>query len=69
MYYHMRQVLKRLQAPLPYDSGFNVANNPYGSEGFFKLSENYGVPHDPIGYWDEKFLSTYQQGVSWPLIT
>ena len=66
MYYHMRQVLKRIQVPLPYEFGFNAADNPYSSEGFFKLWEDYGVPHDPMRYWDEKFYWTYQQGVSWP---
>ena len=47
VFYHMRGVLKRLQVPLPYKSGFNAANNPYSIEGFFKLCEDYGVPHNP----------------------
>ena len=29
VYYHVRQVLKRLQTPLPHETGFNVADNPY----------------------------------------
>ena len=29
IYYHMRQVLKRLQVPLPHETGFNAADNPY----------------------------------------
>ena len=28
IYYHMRQVLKRLQTPLPHETGFNAADNP-----------------------------------------
>ena len=51
----MRQVLKRLQVPLP-----------YRSEEFFKICRDYEVPNDPINYQDEKFYWTYQQGVKWP---
>ena len=38
MYYHVRQVLKRLQVPLPYESEFNVSDNPYISEGFSRCA-------------------------------
>ena len=62
----MRQVLKRLQVPLPYELGFNATNNLYSGKGFLKFCEDYGVPHDPIGDRDKKFYWTYQQGVSWP---
>ena len=31
MYYHVRQVLKRLQVPLPHRSSFNASDNPYTS--------------------------------------
>ena len=65
VYYQVR-CLKRLQVPLPYELGFSGTDNPYRSEGFWKLCEDYGVPHDPIGYWNEKFYWVYQQGVSWP---
>ena len=33
IYYHVRQVLKRLHIPLPYESGFNATDNPYSSLG------------------------------------
>ena len=36
VYYHMRRVLKRLQVPLPQESGFNAADNPYTESEFFK---------------------------------
>ena len=36
IYYHVRQVLKRLQVPLPHETGFNADDNPYTSEEFFK---------------------------------
>ena len=65
VYYHVRQVLKRLQTPLPHETGFNAADNPYMSSEFFKISEDYGVPNDPMRYRDEKFYWTYQRGVSW----
>ena len=29
VYYHVRRVLKRLQTPLPHETGFNAADNPY----------------------------------------
>ena len=66
VYYHVRQVLKRLQVPLPHETGFNTADNPYTESEFFKMCEDYGVPNDPIRYRDEKFYWTYQHGVGWP---
>ena len=36
VYYHLRCVLKRLQIPLPHETGFNVADNPYTESEFFK---------------------------------
>ena len=64
MYYHMRLAINRLQVPLPCESGFNATNNHYSSEGFFKLCEAYGVPHNPIRYQNKKFFGTHQHG-SW----
>ena len=66
MYYHVRQVLKRLQVPLPHEAGFNTADNPYTNKEFFKICEHYAVPDDPMKYGDEKFYWTYQCGVGWP---
>ena len=66
VYYHVRRILKRLQVPLPHEAGFNAADNPYTNEEFFKICEDYGVPHDPIKYRNEKFYCTYQRGVGWP---
>ena len=66
VYYHVRRVLKRLQVPLPHEARFNAADNPYTKEEFFKICEDYGVPHDPMTYRDEKFYWTYQCGVGWP---
>ena len=66
VYYHARQVLKRLQVPLPHESSFKASDNPYMSEDFFKICEDYGVPNDPMKYWDRKFYWTYQCGVGWP---
>ena len=34
LYYHVRQVLKRLQTPLPHETGFNTADNPYTESEF-----------------------------------
>ena len=65
-YYHVRQVLKRLQVPLPHETDFNTSDNPYTSSEFKKNCEDYGVPNNPMKYRDEKFYWTYQHGVPWP---
>ena len=62
----MRQILKRLQVPLPHKTGFNTSDNPYTSSEFFKICDEYGVPNDPMKYQDETFYLTYQHRVSWP---
>ena len=62
----MRQALKRLQVPLPHETGFNAADNPFTESEFFKIFEDYRVPNDPMKSWDEKFYWTYQHGVGWP---
>ena len=62
----MRQVLKRLQVPLPHETGLNAADNPYKSSEFFKICEDYRVPNDPMRYRNEKFYWTYQRCVRWP---
>ena len=66
IYYHVRRVLKRLQVPLPHETGFNAADNPYTESEFFNICEDYRVPNDPMKYQDEKFYWTYQHGVHWP---
>ena len=66
VYYHVRRVLKRLQAPLPHETSFNAADNPYTESEFLKICEDYRVPNDAIKYRDEKFYCTYQCCVHWP---
>ena len=66
VYYHIRRVLKRLQVPLPHETGFNAADNPYTESEFFKICEDYGVPNVPMRYRDEKFYWSHQRGVGWP---
>ena len=66
VYYHVRQVLKRLQVPLPHETGFNTSDNPYTSSEFLKICKDYRVPNDPMRYRNEKFYWTYQCGVRWP---
>ena len=34
VHYHVRRVLKRLQVPLPHETGFNAADNPYTESDF-----------------------------------
>ena len=38
VYYHVRGILKRLQIPLPHETGFNAADNPYTSSDFLKFA-------------------------------
>ena len=66
VYYHVRRVLKRLPTPLPHETGFNAADNPYTESEFLKICEDYRVPNDPMKYRAEKFYWTYQRGVHWP---
>ena len=66
MYYHVRQVLKRLQVPLPHETSFNAADNPYTSSEFLKICEDYRVPNDPMKYRNDKFYWIYQCGIHWP---
>ena len=66
IYYHVRRVLKRLQIPMPHETSFNAADNPYTESEFFKICDYYGVPNDPIRYRDETFYWTYQHDVLWP---
>ena len=66
VYHHVRRVLKRLQTPLPHETGFNVADNPYTESEFLKICDDYGVPNDPMRYRDKKFYWTYQRSVHWP---
>ena len=66
VYYHVRRILKELQVPLPHETGFNAADNPYTESEFFNICEDYGVSNDPMRYRDEKFYWIYQHGVGWP---
>ena len=66
IYYHVRRILKKLQTPLPHETGFNAADNPYTESEFLKICEDYRVPNDPMKYRDEKFYWSYQCGIGWP---
>ena len=66
IYYHVRRILKKLQVPLPHETGFNATDNPYTESEFLKICEDYRVPNNPMKYQDEKFYWTYQHGVHWP---
>ena len=66
VYYHVRRILKKLQVPLPHETDFNAADNPYTESEFLKICEDYRVPNDPMKYCDEKFYWSYQRGVGWP---
>ena len=69
VYYHVRRVLKRLQAPLPHEVGFNAADNPYTNEEFFKTCENYNILHDPMRYGDESSIGLSREVLGGQMIT
>ena len=52
--------------PLPHETSFNAADNPYTESEYLKICEDYRVPNDPMKYHDEKFYWTYQSGIGWP---
>ena len=66
IYYHVRRVLKRLQVPLPHETGFNAADNPHTESEFLEICEDYRVPNDHMRYRDEKVCWTYQCSIGWP---
>ena len=66
VYYHVRRVLKKLQVPLPHETCFNAADNPYTESEFFKICKDYGLSNDPMRYRDKKFYWSYQRGIGWP---
>ena len=66
VYYHLRRILKKLQVPLPHETSFNTADNPFSESELLKICEDYGVPNDPMRYRDEKVYWSYQHGVGWP---
>ena len=37
IYYHVRRILKKLQVPLPHETGFNAADIPYTESEFLKI--------------------------------
>ena len=37
-------------------TSFNAADNPYTESEFFKICEDYEVPHDPMRYRDKNFI-------------
>ena len=59
----MRQV--KIQTPLPQETSFDAADNPYTESEFFKICEDYRVPNDPMKYRDEKVYWSYQCSVHW----
>ena len=68
VYYQVRQVLKRLQTPLPHETGFNAADNPYTESEFLKICEDYRVPNDPMRYRDENFIGAINAVFIGPMI-
>ena len=68
VYYHVRRVLKRLQTPFPYETGFNAADNPYTESEFLKICEDYRVRNNPMRYRDENFISVALVGLMTTLV-
>ena len=49
-YYHVRRILRRIQAPLPNEHGFNKYKNHYNLEAFKRLCQEYGVSSNWYSY-------------------
>ena len=56
VYYHVIRILKRLQVPLLHEAGFKTSENPYTNGEYFKICEDYEVPHVLMKYRDESFI-------------
>ena len=69
VYYHMRRILKKLQAPLPHKTSFNTADNPYTESEFFKICEDYGVPNNPMRYRKKNFIGLISMALIGLMIT
>ena len=69
VYYHVRRILKTLQVPLPHETGFNAADNPYTESEFFKICEDYRVLNNPMKYHDEKFIGLISMALVGLMIT
>ena len=41
---------EKLQIPLPDETSFNMADNPYTESELLKICEDYKVPNDPMKY-------------------
>ena len=66
VYYHMRRVLKRLQTPLPHETGFNAADNPYTESEFLKCVRIIGFLTILLGIGMKNFIGLISGGISWP---
>ena len=49
VYYHMRIILYRLKVALPREERYKKTNNPYSTEDYFQVCDEYGV--DPLEVW------------------
>lgn len=61
VYYHIRRIIKRLRAPLPFEDSFNQYDNPYSKEELLKVCADYGVDSNPMKYRGQYFFSSYQR--------
>ena len=68
VYYHVRQVLKRLQTPLSHQTGFNATDNPYTESEFFKICEDYRVPNNPMNTKMKNFIELISAAFIDPMI-
>ena len=60
VYYHIREILKILEIPLPYENSFNQYNNPYSHEMFTRICGEYGVSNDLTKWRNQKYFSMWQ---------
>ena len=69
VFYHVGSILKKLQVPLPDETGFKAVDNPCTESEFLKICEDYRVPNDPMRNRDENFIGLISAVFIGPMTT
>ena len=55
VYYHIRRILKRIQAPLPSEDGFDKYNNTFSLDEVKRIGDEYGVSTQNMHLYQNEF--------------
>ena len=67
VYYYIRRILKRLQVPLPFESGFHQYDNPYNKKEFLQICNEYNLEPNEYNYVNGFLYTTYFKNRSKPI--